>query len=180
MATWICLLRAVNLGNHNKVSMPVLREALADEGFGAVRTYVQSGNIVLTSRHRSAVAVGDAVAAVVERSAGVRTPVIVRTPAQLDAVAAWDPFAAVSAAHPTRVHVMHLDDEPEPDRVEAFLAEDFAPDEVVVRGREAVLRYDEMAHTSRLQHALLSRRLGVDGTARNWRTLLALRDLANA
>ena len=97
MATWICLLRAVNLGNHNKVSMPVLREALSAEGFGAVRTYVQSGNIVLTSRHRSAAAVGDAVAAVVERCAGVRTPVIVRTPAQLDAIAAWDPFAAVSA-----------------------------------------------------------------------------------
>ncbi|MGH9294899.1 MAG: DUF1697 domain-containing protein [Acidimicrobiales bacterium] len=49
MPTWIGLLRAVNLGSHNKVPMPALRKAMEAAGFADVRTYVQSGNVVATS-----------------------------------------------------------------------------------------------------------------------------------
>jgi hypothetical protein len=35
-------------------------------------------------------------------------------------------------------------------------------------------------HRSRLQHARILNRLGVDGTARNWRTLQALVELSGA
>ena len=52
MPTWVALLRAVNLGSHNKVSMPKLRDALAAEGFTDVQTYVNSGNVVLDSTLR--------------------------------------------------------------------------------------------------------------------------------
>ena len=54
MAVWISLLRAVNLGARNKVSMPVLRGLLEQAGFDEVRTYVQSGNIVTRSSQGSA------------------------------------------------------------------------------------------------------------------------------
>ena len=43
MQTWICLLRAVNLGTRNKVSTPRLRPALEAAGLSDVRTYLQSG-----------------------------------------------------------------------------------------------------------------------------------------
>jgi len=43
-----------------------------------------------------------------------------------------------------------------------------------------VIRYAEVMHTSRLQYALVLRRLGVDGTTRNWRTLAAVAALAGA
>ena len=43
----IVLLRGINLGASRRVSMPELRAALADAGYEDVRTYVQSGNVVL-------------------------------------------------------------------------------------------------------------------------------------
>src|SRR5581483_10365760 len=46
----ILLLRGVNIGPHKRVPMPKLRTALEEAGFADVRTYVQSGNVVLTSR----------------------------------------------------------------------------------------------------------------------------------
>ena len=49
MQTWICLLRAVNLGTRNKVSMPRLRPALEAAGLSDVRTYLQSGNVIARS-----------------------------------------------------------------------------------------------------------------------------------
>lgn len=178
MPTWVALLRAVNLGNHNKVNMPALREALVQAGFQDVRTYVQSGNVVLSSSARSAARVARAVHDVLHESFGIDTPVLVRTPAQLRAVAEWDPFAEQSAERPTSVHVLHLDADPDTDALAALLDADWGDDRVAARGREVVIAYGESMHDSRLQHAALLKRLTVTGTARNWRTLLALVDLA--
>ena len=49
MARVVVFLRGVNLVSRNRVSMPVLREALEEVGFEQVTTYVQSGNVVLTT-----------------------------------------------------------------------------------------------------------------------------------
>src|SRR5438874_2199529 len=50
VARQIVLLRGINLGSTNRIAMPALREALAEAGFDDVRTYLQSGNVVLPSR----------------------------------------------------------------------------------------------------------------------------------
>jgi uncharacterized protein (DUF1697 family) len=180
MPVWVSLLRGVNLGARNPVNMPALRKALDARGFAEVRTYVQSGNIVARSAHRSAAGVAAAVREVVRQEFGLDVPVVVRSPQQLRAVLEWCPFPRDGAARPTAVQVIHLTGEPEPARVEALLAEDWSPDGLAVRGCEVVVRYDETMHRSRLQHARILNRLGVDGTARNWRTLQALVELSGA
>jgi uncharacterized protein (DUF1697 family) len=178
MPTWVCLLRAVNLGNHNKVTMARLRESLADAGFTDVRTYVQSGNVVLASSARSPRRVSAAVRDVLRETFSVDTPVLVRTPAQLRAVAEWDPFGDQSAERPSSVHVLHLDAEPDPEALAELVGTDWGDDRVAARGLEVVIAYGESMHDSRLQHEALLKRLTVTGTSRNWRTLLALVDLA--
>jgi uncharacterized protein (DUF1697 family) len=177
VAVWVALLRGINLGARNKVNMPALRAALTDAGFGNVRTYVQSGNIVAESAHRSPTAVGKAVAAVVQDVAGIDVPVVVRTPAQLQAVLDWNPFPEDAAERPTLVHVVHLAGDPDPDGLDTVQATDWGKDALAARGQEVVLRYAEAMHTSRLQYAPVLKKLKVDGTARNWRTLQALVDL---
>lgn len=177
MPTWVALLRAVNLGSHNKVNMPALRAALTEAGYADVRTYVQSGNVVLSSPARTPAKVATGVGDVLRASFGINTPVLVRTPAQLRAIAAWSPFAEQAAERPTSVHVLHLDAEPDAAALATLLGTDWGDDRVAARGLEVVLAYGETMHDSRLQHGPLIKRLGTTGTARNWRTLLALVDL---
>lgn len=179
MPVWVALPRGINLGARNKVNMPRLRAALAAGGFAGVRTYLQSGNVVAESGHTEPAAVSDAVRAVLAEEFDVDVPVVVRTPEQLRAVLTWCPFPADAARRPTFVHVLHLAAEPDADRVAALRAEDWGPDELAVRGPEVVLRYDETMRTSRMQYPKVLKRLGVDGTGRNWRTLTALVDLAS-
>lgn len=180
MPVWVSLLRGVNLGARNRVDMPALRTCLAEAGFADVRTYVQSGNVVTRSAHRSPVRVAEAVRETVHERFGVDTPVVVRSPRQLRDVLAWCPFPEDAAERPTAVHVLHLQEEPDADRVRALLSEDWSPDGVAARGRELVIRYGDTMRGGRLQHAAALRRLAVDGTARNWRTLGALVDLSDA
>ena len=43
---YVALLRGINVGGKNKVVMSELREQIAAEGFGHVRTYINSGNLL--------------------------------------------------------------------------------------------------------------------------------------
>jgi uncharacterized protein (DUF1697 family) len=178
VATWVALLRGVNLGRVNKVSMPVLREALAGAGFTNVRTYVQSGNVLVDSPLRSAAKVGAAVGAVVKECSGVDTPVVVRTGAQLRAVLDWNPFPEAVAERAKLVHVVHLTAVPDADQVEKLLAADVAPASIAHRGEELVVDWADIAGGSNADRAM--RRLGIAGTARNWRTLTALVELTGS
>ena len=178
MATWVCLLRAVNVGGRNKVPMAQLREVLAAEGFSEVRTYVQSGNVVLTSSLRSRDKVSTAVREAIAREFSVDTPVVVRTPDELRAIVEWNPFPDVADAAPQRVHIVHLTDTPSVDAVDALFSADWEPDQIALKATELAICYSESMHTSKLQYAGVLKRLGVDGTARNWRTVQTLADMS--
>jgi Uncharacterized protein conserved in bacteria len=49
MKTYIALLRGINVGGKNKISMPELRKGFNDIGFFDVSTYINSGNVVFSS-----------------------------------------------------------------------------------------------------------------------------------
>ena len=42
----VALLRSINVGKHNRVSMTALKKALADRGLEGADTYLQSGNVL--------------------------------------------------------------------------------------------------------------------------------------
>jgi uncharacterized protein (DUF1697 family) len=172
MPTWVALLRAVNLGAHNKVSMPALRTALAEAGCTEVKTYVNSGNVVLDSPSRSAAKVGRQVHDLIVEHFGVDTPVVMRTGAQLGGVLDWNPFPDAADEHPHLVAVLHLSGEPAAEAVQTLLAGDYAPVRVAHRGEEVVVDWHERSGRPEVDRAV--KKLGVDATARNWRTLTAL------
>jgi uncharacterized protein (DUF1697 family) len=176
--TWVALLRAVNLGARNKVSMPKLRDALEAADFTAVKTYVNSGNVVLDSPLRSPAKVGRAVHDVILDHFGVDTPVMMRTGPQLATVLEWNPFPDAAAHHPNLVAVLHLSDEPEAAAVERFLAGDYAPVRVAHRGGEVVIDWHDRTGRPKVDTAL--KKLGVHATARNWRTLTNLVDMTRS
>jgi uncharacterized protein (DUF1697 family) len=179
MARHIALLRGVNLGPHKRVAMTDLRAALTAAGFGDVVTHLQSGNVVLDSPLPPA-KLGPAVEAVVEDALGLRSDVIVRSPAQLAAAITADPFG---------------DEAPDPARhVLGFLAAEPPADKVAaIEERIAELPSDGDRHAFHGKHFYLwcpngiSKspylkvpwdRLGVSSTQRNWNTVTALSRLA--
>jgi uncharacterized protein (DUF1697 family) len=89
----------------------------------------------------------------------------------------WCPFREEAEDRPTAVHLLHLAAQPDPERAADLTQRDWSPDEVAIRGADVAIRYADTMHRSRLQHSAVLRRLRVDGTARNWRTLQALIDL---
>jgi len=108
----IVLLRGINLGPRNRIAMPGLRKLLEDAGFDDVRTYVQSGNIVLDTR-RKPETTATACEKLIEAELGLEIPAVVRTRDELAEVVRRNPLADV-VDDPKRYQVSFLDGKPEP------------------------------------------------------------------
>lgn len=173
MTVYVALLRGVNVGGR-ALKMDALRAAAEGCGFAAVQTYIQSGNLLFTSR-RGARAVGAALHDAILESSGVDSRVVIRTAAQLAAVVDANPYPD-EIADPTKVSVCFLYDDAVP-TLDAVPAAEYAPDAVTVVGDHAYLSTPNGMGRSKLVEPVM-KRLGVLGTVRNWRTTVALRDLA--
>lgn len=178
MAQQIVLLRGINIGSRNRVAMPVLRDALAQAGFDDVRTYVQSGNVVLASGEK-ADAVARKVQRVIAKEFGLDIAVVTRTRAQLARVVERNPLKNV-AKDPKRYQVSFLDAKL-PRDVVRLVEEAAGPGEqVVIYGREIYAWHPKTIARSKLWALLAGQSLGITATARNWTTVTKLLDLATA
>jgi uncharacterized protein (DUF1697 family) len=175
MPRQIVLLRGVNLGARSRIAMPELREALTDAGFDDVKTYVQSGNVVLSST-ASPELVARECARVIEDRFRLDIGVVVRTRAEFARVVKRNPFAEV-ATNPKRYQVTFLTAKPDPQVVRAAAA--VAPEQVVHIGRELYAWHPDGVGRSKLAALLSGPRLGVTATARNWATVTKLLAIAN-
>jgi uncharacterized protein (DUF1697 family) len=173
----IVLLRGINLGSTNRVAMPNLRSALEDAGFEDVATYVQSGNVVLSSSD-SAAKVGRAVERLIEKEFGLEIPVVVRTRAQVAAVVKRNPLGKV-AKNPKRYQVSFLEKKPTAALMRRLEAVAAPTERVVSAGREIYAWHPEGVARSKLWAALAGKDLGVTATARNWTTVTTLLELAD-
>ena len=172
----IVLLRGINLGPQRRVSMPDLRALLEDAGFAAVRTYVQSGNIVLESELSPEQLASECERLITERYS-FEVPVIVRSRDELAEVVDRNPLSDV-AENPKRYQVSFLERELEPDRV-SKLQELAQPEErLVAIGRELYGWHPEGVARSKLWGRLAGNGLGVTATARNWTTVTTLLAMA--
>ena len=177
---FICLLRAVNVGGHNKIKMEVLRELCRTLKFRGAQTYVQSGNVVFHSDDGDAAVVARKLQTAIERKLGFRPDVIVRTAAEMRAVVSQNPFAKKRGIEPRKLLVTFLSAEPDAVGLKAARAMETNPEEMHIQGREAFIYYPVGMGKSRLAWTKVERILKVSGTARNWNSVNELLRIAEA
>ena len=167
MTAFVALLRAVNVGGTGKLPMGDLKEICVSLGFGSVRTYIASGNVVFVSL-KSEAAVKAGLERRLETYAGKSVGVLVRTAAEMAQVLADNPFPD---AAPNRTMAVFLDRAPPADTVAAVRGRN---DEQIGLGRrEIYIHYgDGMAKSKLVVPAAKT------GTARNINTVAALAKMA--
>jgi uncharacterized protein (DUF1697 family) len=173
----IVLLRGINLGPNKRVAMQELRELFSDAGFEDVRTYVQSGNVVLSSAEVPRELEASAERLIAERF-GFEVPVVVRTRDELAAVVERDPLKDV-AVNPKRYQVSFLERELDDETVERLQAVAAPGERLVADGRELYAWHPDGAARSKLWAKLAGSGLGVKATARNWTTVTTLLAIAD-
>jgi len=173
MSTYIVLLRGVMPSGKNKVPMAQLREVLMRGGFGNVRTYVQSGNVLVDSG-LSAHDVGNCVRELIRKHIGPDMAVVVKTGPELHQVLEENPFQ--QGYDITRVFFAMLTQVPVPENVQELAAQDFGDEKLAfTRTRDAAYMYIPGPYgRGRLSSNFLEKKLGVSATMRNFNTMSRL------
>lgn len=166
MATYLAFLRAINLGARRKYPMGEVRAALNDAGFTDVATYINTGNVRLTSRMRSRERVAERLADVFAADRGFEVPTAVFSPAELRGIAD-DAQTLVTDGWTSYVSLLCGD--PDPDGVaalEAYAAEHADVARAQVRGRAVHLALAHGYQSAKIDNNRIERSLKVPGTSR--------------
>jgi uncharacterized protein (DUF1697 family) len=167
MGSFVALLRAVNVGGTGKLPMSDLKEMCEELGFGGVRTYIASGNVVFTSR-KSEAAIKTALERRLEAYAHKPVGVLVRSADEMAQVLADNPFPK---AAPNRVMAVFLDHAPPPDTLTGVRGQ--RDEQIRLGRREIYIHYGEGMAKSKLVIAAAR-----TGTARNMNTVATLARMA--
>lgn len=167
MSVFVALLRAVNVGGTGKLPMSELRALCEDAGFERVTTYIQSGNVVFSSRLPGA-RVQQKLEAALAAKLGKAVGVHLRTPFELAAIVRRNPF---EHAAPNRLLVLFLERAPPRNALAAI--EIPGREELRLAGREVFIHYPDGMGRSRLKIPFAK-----TATGRNLNTVVRLLALA--
>lgn len=167
----LVLLRGINVGGNKIIRMEALRLALEDAGFLGVKTFIQSGNIILES-DGSGKNVAQKVRKVIEMQFGFEVSAIATDADSLKATLDNNPFNDTD-----QVYIAFFDDDPQADKIIEWKAADHTKDLTVLVNKAMFVKYGESAGKSKLTNALIEKKLGVVSTMRNWKTSMKLLEL---
>jgi uncharacterized protein (DUF1697 family) len=181
MTVFVALLRAVNVGGTGKLPMRDLAAMCEKLGFGKVRTYIASGNVVFACG-RSEAAVKTSLEAAMQDYAGKPVGVFVRTGPEMATIVAGNPFPD---APPARVAAIFLDAPPAGDALDRIRGRAFAAterlrprrrdgEEIALGRREIYVHY-----VNGMGRSQLTIPAAADGTARNMNTVAKLAAMAS-
>ena len=175
MQTYIVLLKGINVGGHKKVPMAELRELLAKSGFFNVRTYIQSGNVILQATHGSRRDIEDKIQRVLLNHFGFEVSVLVKKKEDLQRIFKDSPF---SEEEKKASYFIMLHDIPDAGLVQIAL-------EKVYEGEEYKIIKDCIYYFSakgfgqaKFNVKLFERKLKTFATSRNYNTMLKLLSLS--
>jgi uncharacterized protein (DUF1697 family) len=86
VAEYLAFLRGINVGGKTLIKMANLKIALEDAGFHDVRTYIQSGNVFVSTSERSRTKVADTITSTIRDCFALEVPSVVFTKAEWKAV----------------------------------------------------------------------------------------------
>jgi uncharacterized protein (DUF1697 family) len=157
MTTYVALLRGINVGGNNLVSMRDLVQSFTELGYSNVRSYINSGNVIFQSPLADPRALEDELESALARHFSARIRVLVRDVAAMRALVASIDRTCVAAAD-ERHNVIFLAAEIDTERVLDGLHPDasiesveYVPGVLLWSAKTAALSRSQMLKVNRME-----------------------------
>lgn len=170
MPGYVALLRAVNLGPHQRILMTDLRAVGEKCGWSKLSTVAQTGNLLFEAKAKRVALLEQELEAGLTEAFGITTPVLVRSESEWRAALDANPFPRQAKSDPSHLVIMVLKAKASAAALAALRAAIVGRERVELVGQQLYAVYPDGIGQSKLTSALIERKLGVTGTARNWNT----------
>lgn len=180
---FVAFLRGVNVGaagrGRKSVPMADLRAQAEALGWSAVRTYIQSGNLVFDSRAKAS-ALESVLESAISEHFGFDVPVIVRRASDLQRARAGCPFEPEALERPNLVHIGFAKSKWSPDLVASLEPYARHGERVALVGSALWTDFPNGVARSKITPAVFDRSAGSPVTLRNIKTLDAVLELCGS
>ncbi len=173
---FIAVLRGINVSGKNMIKMPNLVKTFEDLGFADVNTYLQSGNILFRSGEKNT-DWEQKIRHQIDKDFGLSVPVIVFSHEYLQRIREENPFTGKTGIDQNKLHVTFLSEEPSRENFEKIKAEQYLPDEFILRDKVIYLFCPAGYGNTKLHNNFFENKLKVMATTRNWNTVNKLAEL---
>ena len=181
MATYISILRGINVSGQKKILMPELKLLYEGLKFSGVITYIQSGNVIFsTDQNAPALEVSSMIERAILEKFGFSVPVMIRTIVEMQSVINANPFIKDPGQTIEKLYVTFLDKAPAQSALEKINPYDFLPDKFILHHREIFLVCASGYGTTKLSNTFFEDKLKVKATTRNWNTVNKLLEMAKS
>lgn len=179
MATYIVLLRGINVGGRRKILMADLKVLLSKLGFLNITTYIQSGNIILQSQEpRTHQAITNQIEKAILERFKFEVPVMVQTDKEWKQAIENNPFLKDKNISIDRLHLTCLSKTPQKDEIERLNQIHFEAEEFKLIGLHIfICCKDKFSSKSKMTNAFFEKKLECKATNRNWKTVSKLFEL---
>ena len=172
------MLRGVNMTGHNTIKMTGLVDLFRQIGYTDAETYIQSGNIVFTSRNRNISDVSSGIRKTILSEFRLNIAVITRTMDEMKKIISANPFLEEPGFDPSKMAVLFLELKPSDAQVLKVAGIDYPPDKFSINSSEIYVYCPNGFGKTKLYTNFFEAKMKVTGTARNWRTVNKLLELA--
>ena len=177
MNTMIALLRGINVGGHNKLPMPELVGTLAGLGFRNIETYIQSGNVVFDCEGGSKTELTNQIRDAIQRSHGFAPDVMLLSAGELEEAILANPFPEAED-EPKTLHLYFLGSAPTNPDIQRIEEMKSGSEAYALIGKVFFLHAPDGIGRSKLA-AGVEKAVGVPVTARNYRSVIKIYEMAN-
>ena len=174
MTTHLALLRGINVSGHNMIKMDALQKMLENMGFTNVITYIQSGNVFVTSKEEDAATVGFKIKQEIFKVFGYDVPTIVIGQNDLENCLVNNPFLKEKEVDHKKLYVAFISKELRSENINDLKISQFKPDEASIDANKIFIKYAVGAGKTRLDQKYIEKKLNVTATIRNWNSVSQL------
>jgi uncharacterized protein (DUF1697 family) len=165
---------------HNSMKMTDLSNMFKDLGFIDAETYIQSGNVIFSNGDDSPVS---EIALKIEKAISERfnynVPAMIRTVLELKNLISVNPFLQEENFNPSKNAVILLHEKTNEEQIRKAIDIDYPPDRFKIDGSEIFIYCPNGFGRTKLYTNFFERKLGVTGTARNWKTITTILNIAD-
>lgn len=173
---YVALLRGINVGGNNMIKMEKLRETVAGLGFGDVKTYINSGNVIFDAKKADGKKLAGKIHDAIRLDFGFEISVMVRSIDEIKALIGDNPFEG-QFENDKDLHALFLNEPLTPEQTTLLKAQGNAAERFHITDRNILCLLTISILDSLVGKGFIDKKLKVATTARNWRTVKKISEM---
>ena len=164
---------------HNSIKMTDLSTLFKDLGFNDAMTYIQSGNVIFTGASFLNISeIATTIEKKILKRFNFNVPAMIRTVQDIKNLTPLNPFLQQENFDTSKMAVMFLHEKATDAQIQKVINIDYPPDKFKIIGSEIFIYCPNGFGRTKLYTNFFEKKMGVTGTARNWKTITTILQIA--